>query len=388
MEFVHLHVISKKYKALRAQTDFKISWRRWTGINSIFCWLVKRGEVNMKKLFSLRMATSFSWVAVPLVDMELELLLGGHCTNVCQTWCFMHIPTGYVRYISLWKMCLFKFFRVTCLHPGNSWEPYHEVEQMYDLMECFTFKLRTCWCLSSGRRWLQCNVRWLPGSSWQRCPWNVWNDRGWMMAHWVARTGLLVQSRLDPHVNVEDSWTCRRAMDGQLVQIDYILTTGNLALVRCKYDHSMPVGLDHRCVHCMLQLCVGKRKKLKRRISFKNWRPQLDHDHAPTPYQNHIRQVAKLKSGYCWFIGANLNSGRSKAWPEQSSNDMFSSIHASETSSSIAETDKRSTLEKNMELADSESSLSWGTCLENESTSNISWYDFNMERLAEVFASS
>ena len=60
MEFVHLHVIAKIYRALRAQTDFKISWRRWTGINSIFCWLVKRGEVNMKKLFSLRMATGFS----------------------------------------------------------------------------------------------------------------------------------------------------------------------------------------------------------------------------------------------------------------------------------------------------------------------------------------
>ena len=109
----------KIYKALRALTDFKISWRRWTGINSISGWLVKRGEVNMKKLFSLRMATGFSWVAAQLVDMVLELLLGGHCTNVCQTWCFMHIRTGYVRYISLWKMCFFKFFRVICLHLGN-----------------------------------------------------------------------------------------------------------------------------------------------------------------------------------------------------------------------------------------------------------------------------
>ena len=35
-----------------------------------------------------------------------------------------------------------------------------------------------------------------------------------MLAHWVARTGLVVQSRLDPLVHVEDSWTCRRAMDG------------------------------------------------------------------------------------------------------------------------------------------------------------------------------
>ena len=117
-----------------------------------------------------------------------------------------------------------------------------------------------------------------------------------MLAHWVARTGLHAQSKLDPQVCVEDSWTCRRAMDGQLVQIDYILGTGDLALVMGKYDHSMQVGLDHRSVHCILQSCVGKRQKWKRRISFKNWRPQLDGDDAPTQYQNPIRQQLQTTS--------------------------------------------------------------------------------------------
>ena len=37
-----------------------------------------------------------------------------------------------------------------------------------------------------------------------------------MLAHLVAPTGLLVQTRLDPQVCVEDSRTCHRAMDGQL----------------------------------------------------------------------------------------------------------------------------------------------------------------------------
>ena len=213
---------------------------------------------HMRKFFSLRMATGFSWVAAQLVDMVLELLLGGHCTNVCQTWCFMHIRTGYVRYISLWKMCLFKFF--SCYMP-TSWEPYHEVEQMYDLMELLLSNCERASAvvggdfnamLDDGREADDRDVLGTYGFG-ER------NDRGWMMAHWVARTGLLVQSRLDPYVSVEDSWTCRRAMDGQLVQIDYILSPGNLALVTCKYDHSMPVGLDPRCVHCILQLCVGKR---------------------------------------------------------------------------------------------------------------------------------
>ena len=72
------------------------------------------------------------------------------------------------------------------------------------------------------------------------------------MAHWVARTGLLVQSRWDPHVRVEDSWTCRRAMDGQLVQIDYVLSTGHLALVKGKYDHGNPGKTERRCLFAPL----------------------------------------------------------------------------------------------------------------------------------------
>ena len=119
MEFVHLHVISKNLQSIKSTDRFQDFLAEVDRYQFHLLLVSERGEVNMKKLFLLRMATGFSWVAVQLVDMVLELLLGGHCTNVCQTWCFMHIPTGYVRYISLWKMCLFKFFRVTCLHPGN-----------------------------------------------------------------------------------------------------------------------------------------------------------------------------------------------------------------------------------------------------------------------------
>ena len=74
------------------------------------------------------------------------------------------------------------------------------------------------------------------------------------------------------------------------------LSTRDLTLVMGKNDHCMLVGLDHRCVHCTLQSCVGKKKKWKRRISFKNWRPLLDCDDAPTQYQNHIRQQLQTTS--------------------------------------------------------------------------------------------
>ena len=75
-----------------------------------------------------------------------------------------------------------------------------------------------------------------------------------------------------------------------------------------------------------------------------------------------------------------LNLGCSKKWSEQASNNMFSSIHAVETFESITGTDNRSTLAQNMGFAISETSSSCGTCLEYESTSNVSRYCFKREK--------
>ena len=58
-------------------------------------------------------------MAAQLVDMVLELLLGGHCMHIYQTQSFLHIPTGFVRYISLWNVFLSTFFFVTCLRLGS-----------------------------------------------------------------------------------------------------------------------------------------------------------------------------------------------------------------------------------------------------------------------------
>ena len=95
------------------------------------------------------------------------------------------------------------------------------------------------------------------------CRFGQQNER-WILAHCVARTALLVQSRLGPQVRVEDSSTCRRAMHGQIMEAHSFFSIGDLALVMFKYDHSMPLGLDHRCVHCILHSCVeGKETKKK-----------------------------------------------------------------------------------------------------------------------------
>ena len=155
----------------------------------------------------------------------------------------------------------FQIFLVTCLRLRS----YHAVEQMYNLLELL---LSNCERLGASAV-VGGDFNAMLGDPCERdetdilgtCGFEQRNDQGWMLAHWVARTGLRVRSRLDPQVRVEDSSTCRRAMDGELVQTDYIFSAGDLALVMGKYDHSMPVGLDHRCVHCILQSWVGKRKK-------------------------------------------------------------------------------------------------------------------------------
>ena len=47
---------------------------------------------------------------------------------------------------------------------------------------------------------------------------------------------------------------------------------------------------------CIVHYNHAWEKKWKRRISIKNWRPQLACDDAPTQYQNHIRQHLQTRS--------------------------------------------------------------------------------------------
>ena len=93
-----------------------------------------------------------------------------------------------------------------------------------------------------------------------------------MIAHRAARTEFLVQNRLDPQVRVDDSWTCRRPIDGQVVQIDTIFYTRDLTLVMGKYDHSMPVGLDHPRAPCTLPSHCFKMQRFAKIFAPTQWK--------------------------------------------------------------------------------------------------------------------
>ena len=92
------------------------------------------------------------------------------------------------------------------------------------------------------------------------CGFGPRNHRGWVLVKWVLEHGLFIQTRLDRNVRHEDSWTCQRSMDGMRVQMDYILSSVQLQLVKVKYDFVMPIGLDHRCVHCTMKILFRKKK--------------------------------------------------------------------------------------------------------------------------------
>ena len=84
-------------------------------------------------------------------------------------------------------------------------------------------------------------------------------------------------------------------MDGVRVQMDYILNSVQLQLVRAKYDFAMPIGLDHRCVHCTMKIPFRK-KRFRKQFGFKCWRPILDEHGHPTSYQQHICEMIASSS--------------------------------------------------------------------------------------------
>ena len=58
------------------------------------------------------------------------------------------------------------------------------------------------------------------------------------------------------------SWTCHRSFDGALVRLDFVLSCSRMTLVRSWCDHCMSVGLDLRCVHCILAFMSRRLRQL------------------------------------------------------------------------------------------------------------------------------
>ena len=82
-----------------------------------------------------------------------------------------------------------------------------------------------------------------------------------------------------------DSWTCKRTADNALVQLDYIIGMPAFVTMSTWNDYQLPIGLDHRCVHCMLTVVDTVQGVHHRRRGLKNWMPNLDRHGEPHAFQ-------------------------------------------------------------------------------------------------------
>ena len=79
------------------------------------------------------------------------------------------------------------------------------------------------------------------------------NERGNMLMQFVLEHGLQILNRQLPMSQIHESWTCARSLDGALVQIDFLIADTRLELLQSWNDCSLPIGLDHRSVHCKVK---------------------------------------------------------------------------------------------------------------------------------------
>ena len=107
----------------------------------------------------------------------------------------------------------------------------------------------------------------------------------------------------------DDNWTCKRALDGALVQKDFVLSDSRLFVDNVWNDDVVAVGVDHRCVHCVLT----------RNKSLKSWVPFLDATGEPSLYRNVLdTQLALVDNPSCGEIeNALLVAGNLRGKPSR-----------------------------------------------------------------------
>ena len=138
------------------------------------------------------------------------------------------------------------------------------------------------------------------------------NERGTWFVQWILSNGLRVASR-QKHVDFADSWTCRRSSDGNLVQIDFILSDAKVFVESVWNDFVVPIGLDHRCVHCIMS--IKKRATTHKRMNrygMKNWKPLMDDQGRPSDFQHAISATMSTRtlSGFNDLEDVLLAAGR------------------------------------------------------------------------------
>ena len=115
------------------------------------------------------------------------------------------------------------------------------------------------------------------------------NQRGSTLVHWVLEHGLQIFNRIRDVSFGLDTWTCKRTANNVLVQLDYIIGMPAFVMMSTWNDYELPIGLDHRCVHCILTLLDTTQGVQHRKHGLKHWMPNLDCHGEPQVFQDKLR---------------------------------------------------------------------------------------------------
>ena len=110
---------------------------------------------------------------------------------------------------------------------------------------------------------------------------------------------VILNQQLDANL-ADDNLTCKKALDGELVQIDFVLSDCRMFVDNVWNDDMVAVGVDHRCVHCVLKFPGRHVRREARNKSLKSWVPFLDAAGKPSLYRNVLdTQLALVDNPSC-----------------------------------------------------------------------------------------
>ena len=101
-----------------------------------------------------------------------------------------------------------------------------------------------------------------------------------------------------------------------MVQLDFLLANLRVRVVRAWVDKSLPIGLDHRCVHCLIRIGGLRPAQIKRCTKLKHWQPHLDEHGAPSRFHTAVAialtelPIVSAEGLEQCLVGASRNHGR------------------------------------------------------------------------------
>ena len=107
------------------------------------------------------------------------------------------------------------------------------------------------------------------------------NAKGDRIIQWLLSHRFQIVGRFATTSHNADNWICKRARDGALVQLDFILVDMGVEPSLTWHDFAIATGVDHRCVRCRLHVPVATPRTRMRKPG-KAWQPFLDMNHVAT----------------------------------------------------------------------------------------------------------